>query len=301
MKRSLIIGNGFDLDAGLKTSYKDFMNSPSWPFSQVSKIPGLDTLGSFLRRKKQMNTWFDVEEALYDYAKEGLGRTTIQGYDIGSHDKADFEKLKSSLTSYILDQEVEFIKCDNSVAIAVLSALLMSKDTLQIYSFNYTDLQNIARKFAINEKFVCNQMHGSASGNDIILGIGDKRDINEHYFYFRKIAAPNFASHRIIPDMMESDEVIIFGHSLSSNDHPYFIPFFQHMLDYRSDMKKRRTITIFTRNEEDKIGIKKNLEILTNNQVTLLYSLNQVNIFCTDGSMTSQIEAYLKKIDKNRN
>lgn len=30
--RILIIGNGFDLDLGMKTSYKDFFNSRFWPF-----------------------------------------------------------------------------------------------------------------------------------------------------------------------------------------------------------------------------------------------------------------------------
>lgn len=299
MKRTLVIGNGFDLDAGLKTSYGDFVRSSYWPFNHSSEVYGHDTLASYLRKKSQLNTWFDVEMALYEYAKEGLGMATVNGFSIGNQDKADFEKLKSSLTAYLQNQEIIFEKVDSSVAIGVLYALLRCRDNFKIYTYNYTNLKNIANRFSIMEKFAYEHMHGSTFGNDIILGIGDKNDIYSHYFYFKKIAASNFASHSIIPDMIDSDEVIVFGHSLSSNDHPYFAPYFHYLLDYTNTKKSRRILTIFTRNENDRLEIKKQIETLTENRVTLFYSLNQINIFCTDGSMSDIIAAYLKTINKD--
>ena len=33
--RILILGNGFDLGLGLKTSYRDFCNSKYWPFNKL--------------------------------------------------------------------------------------------------------------------------------------------------------------------------------------------------------------------------------------------------------------------------
>lgn len=299
MKRTLVIGNGFDLDAGLKTSYGDFVRSGYWPFNHSSKVQNIDTLASYLNEKSQLDTWFDVEETLYEYAKEGLGRATISGFSIGDQDKKDFMTLKSSLTSYLQSQEDNFETNNNSTAVAVLNALLSCGEQTGIYTFNYTNLRKIAIRFAITEDFSCEHMHGSTSNNDIILGIGDKSDINPHYFYFKKVASPNFSSHSIIPDMINSDEVIVFGHSLGMNDHPYFVPYFNYLLDYSTISGKRRTITIFTRSESDKFELKKRLEELTENRVTLLYSLNQVNIFCTDGSMKNSIEAYLKSVNKN--
>ena len=299
MKRTLIIGNGFDLDAGLKTSYGDFVRSSFWPFNHSSEVYGHDTLASYLRKKSQLNTWFDVEMAIYEYAKEGLGRATIHGFNMGDQDKADFEKLKSSLTDYLHNQENTFEKSQSSTAIGLLYALLTCSDNLKIYSFNYTDLRQIGRRFAINEEIICEHIHGSISGNDIILGIGDKSDINPHYFYFKKVAAPNFASHPIISDIVDSDEVIIFGHSLSSNDHPYFIPYIHSLLDYNILRKNRRRLVIFTRSENDRIEIKKQFETLTDNRVTLFYSLNQVSIFCTDGSMSDKVEEYFKSVNKD--
>lgn len=299
MKRTLVIGNGFDLDAGLKTSYGDFVRSSYWPFNHASKVQNIDTLASYLKEKSLLNTWFDVEEALYEYAKEGLGRATLNGFGIGDQDKRDFTTLKSSLASYLQSQEDNFELNNNSTAIAVLYALLTCGEQTKIYSFNYTNLRKIAIRYTITEEFSCEHMHGSTSDKDIILGIGDKSDINSHYFYFKKVASPNFSSHSIIPDMINSDEVIIFGHSLGMNDHPYFAPYINFLLDYGNITGKRRTITIFTRSESDKLELKKRLEELTGNRVTLLYSLNQVNIFCTDGSMKNSIEAFLKSVNKD--
>lgn len=42
--------------------------------------------------------------------------------------------------------------------------------------------------------------------------------------------------------MMESDVVIIFGHSLGSNDFPYFEPFFRNQLSFTKELKNRKRI-----------------------------------------------------------
>lgn len=298
MKITLVIGNGFDLDAGLKTSYKNFTKSDYWPFSQSQQVYGHDTLGSYLRERSELNTWFDVEESLYDYSNVGLGKAIIHGCDLDSLDRSDYNRLKSSLTSYLSNQEEIFNVRPDSMGIAVLNALVSSKYDLKIYSFNYTNLQNICKKYKLFDTITCEHMHGSILNNDIILGIGDKREINPHYFYLTKIAAPNYSSHHILPDMMESDEVVIFGHSLGSNDYPYFAPFLKRQLNYDVVSKKRKRIAIFTKDENGRIEIKKRLLEMTENQTTLLYTLNEIPIFLTDGSMEKEIGDYLKSINK---
>lgn len=299
MRCTLVIGNGFDLDAGLKTSYNDFVSSRFWPFSQSIGVYGQDTLASYLRKKSELDTWFDVEEALYDYSRSGLGQATIHGFNIDVRDRFDFDKLKSSLTSYLSNQEGCFNPRSNSMGIAVLNSLVTSKNDYKIYSFNYTSLQNILRRYKITEQVNCEFIHGSVANNDIIIGVGDKIDYNSHYFYLSKIAAPNYSSHNIILDMMESDEVIIFGHSFGSNDFPYFEPFFHNQLSFNKDSKKRKRIAIFTKDENGRLGIKKRIHELTGQRTTLLYSLNEIKIFSTDGSMEAEIEEYLRSINKD--
>lgn len=296
MKCTFVIGNGFDIDAGLKTSYNDFVRSGFWPFNKSTEVHGQDTLASYLRKKSKLNTWFDVEEALYDYSRSGLGQATIRGVNIDGVDRFAFDKLKSSLTSYLSNQEKCFNVMPNSRGIAVLNSLVTSKNDFKIYSFNYTSLQNILRRYEITEHVNCEFIHGSIANNDIIIGVGDKIDYNSHYFYLSKIAAPNYSSHNIILDMIESDEVIIFGHSFGSNDFPYFEPFFHNQLSFNKGSKKRKRIAIFTKDENGRLGIKKRLHELTGQRTTLLFSLNEIRIFSTDGSMETEIEEYLQSI-----
>ena len=299
MKYTFVIGNGFDLDAGLKTSYKSFTRSGFWPFSHSTEVHGQETLASYLRKKSELNTWFDVEEALYDYSKEGMGMATLHGVNIGNLDKADFEKLKCSLTAFIKEQEDIFCVNSSSIGIAVLNALLTSKNDIKIYSFNYTNPQRIADRYKISQGVNCEHIHGCILENDIILGVGDKQFIPPYYFYLSKIASPNYSSHNIILDMIESEEVIIFGHSLGSNDFPYFEPFFHNQLSFTKEIKKRKRIAIFTKDENGRLGIKKRLHELTGQRTTLLYSLNEIRIFSTDGSMEAEIDEYLRSINKD--
>lgn len=299
MKCTLVIGNGFDLDAGLKTSYNDFVRSGFWPFIHSSKVYGHDTLGSFLNNKCQLNTWFDVEEALFEYSNEGLGQAIIQGFNFGNHDKFEYDQLKRSLTDYLLNEEKFFSLNPNSKGIAVLYALLTSNCLPKIYSFNYTNLQNIARRYDINENICCEYIHGNIINKDIILGVGDKIDSSSHFFYLSKIAAPNYSSHNIILDMIDSDDVIIFGHSFGSNDYSYFEPFIHNQLSLNKESKKRKRIAIFTKDENGRLEIKKRLHEMTRKKSTLLYSLNEVKIYCTDGSMDVEIEEYLRTVNKD--
>ena len=128
MRCTLVIGNGFDLDAGLKTSYNNFVSSRYWSFSQSIDVYGQDTLASYLRKKSELDTWFDVEEALYDYSRSGLGQAMIHGVNIDVRDRFDFDKLKSSLTSYLSNQEGCFNPRSNSMGIAVLNSLVTRKN-----------------------------------------------------------------------------------------------------------------------------------------------------------------------------
>ena len=66
----LIIGNGFDLDLGIKTKYIDFANSEYWPFKERFSFEE-NTLPYFLNsHKNNVETWFDLEELLAKFARD---------------------------------------------------------------------------------------------------------------------------------------------------------------------------------------------------------------------------------------
>ncbi len=74
----LILGNGFDLDLGLKTSYKDFWESKYCPKDYPAPLIWHlnETLGDHL----DMVRWYDLEEELYRYYQKITN--TPHNYDL---------------------------------------------------------------------------------------------------------------------------------------------------------------------------------------------------------------------------
>lgn len=295
MKRTLIIGNGFDLDAGLKTSYKSFATSKYWPFKNAQQYQNFNTLAYELDQATYLNTWFDVEETLYVYAKPEFGQLKLAGGKIEAEDKMNFKLLHSSLMNYLKNEEENFEPNEDSIAAKLLMAFNVDNEENKIYSFNYTDLGHIADRFKCWSTVNCDYIHGSLASGHIILGVGDKRELKEDYFYMHKTASHYFKSHDIIPDMLQSDEVIIFGHSLGFNDYPYFMPFFKDASKY--NVEKRRKITIFTWDEESELQIKRHLFDLTARELTMLYAMNDFKIICTsDRTQHGEIDRFFRQL-----
>ena len=70
-KTLFIIGNGFDLDLNLKTSYHDFLDSSYFRnkasiFSEyeLKRLNGDINIFSYLKYREQINGWIDVETEL---------------------------------------------------------------------------------------------------------------------------------------------------------------------------------------------------------------------------------------------
>ena len=108
-----IVGNGFDLDLGLPTRYSDFAESNYWPKEDVyrtNKGPyAPQSLASYLNEKKNIETWFDLEHELLNYAQGNIS-TVING-ETKEHIKnnVDYYKLlQSQLCNYI-----KFVQANN--------------------------------------------------------------------------------------------------------------------------------------------------------------------------------------------
>ena len=68
-KGIIILGNGFDLDLGLKTSYAEFAKSSQWAELMGGNIHSgdKDMLLGFLKSKYDVDKWIDIEAALLQY------------------------------------------------------------------------------------------------------------------------------------------------------------------------------------------------------------------------------------------
>ena len=62
----LVLGNGFDLDIGRKTSYRDFFSSSYCPKYYPS--PLINYLNSRFGQNNKQVRWFDLENELYAYS-----------------------------------------------------------------------------------------------------------------------------------------------------------------------------------------------------------------------------------------
>ena len=102
----LIIGNGFDLDLGIKTKYIDFANSEYWPFKERFSFEE-NTLPYFLNsHKNNVETWFDLEELLAKFARDN----SILSKEKINETMSDFEILKKKLKDYLEKQEEVFFE-----------------------------------------------------------------------------------------------------------------------------------------------------------------------------------------------
>lgn len=329
----LILGNGFDLDLGLKTSYKDFWESEMCPKDYPS--PLIYHLNDKWQNHLEAVRWYDLENELLTYyrnlqdvnspkdilpdkdmellhvmrKREVFSPETQEEVDLINrlidlgilyrlaHDRrlhADYledlialspverdkkalslikERLCKYLETAVKDYRYESIAY---CTIVLLADLAYRGIPVEFYSFNYTSLQQIG--IGLDDSKV-HYIHGSCKDNNIIVGTRDDKSINNNYFFLQKTFDHHYRSTEIVLDLLNSNEVIIFGHSLGENDSQYFKAFFKQQTDPSRPSPKN--ITIFTKDEESTIQIKSAILQMTDEDLATLYNLNKVSIIKT--------------------
>ena len=69
---TIILGNGFDLDLGLKTSYRDFIKSNQFR-TLLDENCNMDiglNIFQFIKDQSQLETWGGVEASLLDFVQK---------------------------------------------------------------------------------------------------------------------------------------------------------------------------------------------------------------------------------------
>lgn len=277
--RLLILGNGFDLCLGRDTRYSDFAKSRFWPENLKSE------LFSYLEEKANLERWFDLESELARYIqtvrKESSAYVTTRP-GRAKLDENDFKEIVESLIAYLKNVERKDVNCD-SIAAKVFRLACWDSAFSKIYSFNYTDLDKLSKKLKLAGVPIVEYVHGCLSDDSAILGINDTEDtLGGLYDFMRKSFNSHYSSHPVSYDLKTADEVVFFGHSLGDNDYHYFQSFFRHQCDENLSADERRTITIFTKDENGRMNIMRTLHKMNDGKTSLLYQNNILNIFCTD-------------------
>ena len=290
----LIIGNGFDLDMGLHTRYSEFWDSDRW--KEIKNTCPEQYLITSLERYRITNHWFDLESGLQDGAAKLLKKLN------GSFDNRNyydsFQILKSELKSYIKNQQESFEPNTNSVAEQIMHAIDSNKSLKSIYTFNYTDIKDISKRYHISELPPVNYIHGSLYPNDdIILGIEveDFLSIPSQLTFLIKSNSPYYHSSNLLDDLEMSENIIFFGHSINGMDFPYFKDFFERLVGLPRELHKKKNVTIITYDMESEMQIKDNLR---RNGIDVRSLYNKVAlVFILTKEVYNENEVELRKLE----
>lgn len=282
MSKVLIIGNGFDLDLGLKTRYIDFWRSDI--FEEYRNHYSYGGLVSFLNSKaNDSSTWFDIESLLREFVHLDQNHSSIYSHvseNEHSNTKEEFEKIRESLSSY-LEVQVSHQKLNESSAAAQVLRAFVALDSAIIYTFNYTDLYKIAEKLLITEQFDYKDVHGRSSNKSLILGINDEVDVVNNYEFAYKTFSPYYHSVPLKFDLEEANDVIIFGLAMGDIDYPYFQDFFRKLCAPENSRKNAKRVTIFTYDEASRMNILRQLRAMNEKRVNYMFGQNQFEFIRT--------------------
>ncbi len=335
-KKILILGNGFDLDLGRKTSYKSFYESEFCPKDYPA--PLIKHLNEKWHNNLESVKWYDLENEILNYY-EKIEHKEITGYDLydvnerkilvqikqipthtrfsiiqdnldvinrlladnilslssNNHlivhpdaflspverDVKAIQKIKYGLMKYLEEIQGGDIK-EDSVAAAIVRTFAYNYEHLDeytVYSFNYMTLHSIYNRNAVDTfNNITQFVHGAIKDSNIIIGTKDYK-ISPEYDFIQKSFDPQFNPPTLGVDLLLADDITIFGHSLGINDSQYFKPFFEQQSQMTA---KKKTITIFTKDEKSEMQIKRALQEMTNWNLSALYSMNNLQIIKTD-------------------
>lgn len=203
MQITFLVGNGFDLGVGLKTSFEDFCK---WYVQQDSKT---NTIENFKEEiKNDLKTWADFEMALGKYTEKFSPETVEAFYECyeDAHDSV-VEYLQKVKTDFMLedltDEDIETMRNgisnyyqelnpkENTLFSGIEKQDEAYNTRIQFISFNYTDCldryvklvsneplrtwdYNGKREFAVNPEVL--HIHGTET-NFPILGVSEKYQI----------------------------------------------------------------------------------------------------------------------------
>lgn len=243
MNITFLIGNGFDLNCGLKSSYQDVYN-------EYCKINETDSelIKNFKKNiKNDYKTWGDFELAMAekindfksenDFVKCIIDFKTYLVKYLSEEKRKFFEKyntdsIKVDVYNEVLNSIRSFYKNNtNNISNSVYKQIFFSNINYTFVSFNYTCIFNeIFNSFSKEYKRKFINIHGSLEDNDVVLGIDNEQQLKSKNFkisdsgrisFIKPIFNNRYDIDRVIEAnnaILESDIICIYGMSLGDSD-----------------------------------------------------------------------------------
>lgn len=267
----LIVGNGFDLSMGFKTSYGDFMKSSFFPKYD-------STLCSHLRKQFQDNMgWIDIEKELSEFSsmlismKQDAKKKHIKlEYDSF---REEYEELKSSLKAYLQEETKRaFGPSSDNPAKRVIDQLPADS---KIISFNYTSIiERLTRDKFKDSKGNLLHIHGSlAPYDDIVFGVEDSAKLSKEHVFLYKAYSPHLKVQEFSDWLNSAERIIFYGYSLGDTDRQYFEKFFRKLC---SGDRIYTELVFYYYGQSSYDNLIWQLQMLTNQKLTQLQILNKL-------------------------
>lgn len=296
-KTILVIGNGFDINLGLPTSYSSLIESEEF----TNEIQRGNRLCLFLNNRSNDN-WNNLERNLVNYAdtkpkydefyNEYLRLTTVVSDYYSRVD--NFFDIKESIASNLIIQQYlnganhkgnQLIVLNFNYTLTI--AKVLKKYTgKHMYNFlYYSDMVMSVLDAIYGEGQFHSQLsqvkvvHPHGESNNIILGVSDYDEVGD-YIFLKKSVNRNFIPSFRTENLLKADSLIFFGFSFGETDHHYFKELFSILTQIGG-----KEVIIYYFGEEDRLKIIKQLYTLTNNDYTNFLAKN--NVCFKDSSDTS--------------
>lgn len=270
-KTLIILGNGFDLDFGWKTSYNDFFRAKQ---NSILLFNGM----SFIEKMVEGEYWYDLEGYIRHIA---INEVT---------NKEELEKLSyfwrlltTGIEEYLREESI-YITNSDSCAYNFLNHI--SPDS-KIVSFNYTNPFNICKLEPKEIEYIHNSIDSVYSNNgDVKLGIdtgvlSENRFLNPSDVSYILKSRENKIGDNLISKWKNYENIIIYGHSLGITDSDYFKPLFDSI---NSGTITPQSFYIVTKDSRSLEQIKENMLRYGIRYAQLLCSCDITPIFTEKGS-----------------
>lgn len=259
---ALVIGNGFDIDAGLPSKYSNFVDSQEWE-KLCKRFQGLmcssgykeNSLITHLQKVYGEKDWFDIEEEIYSFVKTHSNCDNRVIADI----RNEFNAIKNTLVTYLKRVAISIKASEDKLSWQLMHALEQSPMTKNLIYFNYTSCYPLVGFTYHLPKATATftDVHGSLRNEDIVLGcdLHPRDKVNRQLSFMYKYNMVKHSNH-IVKNLMTAQEIIFFGHSINEMDFGYFRQFFEVVSKSFDPM---RHLTIITYDEESERNIKDNI------------------------------------------
>lgn len=274
----LVIGNGFDLALGLKTSYRDFMK---W----LSNKHYMDDayLYKHLSSKFYQQRWIDIENELRQYSLSffEIGEMNIklssQNERICNSLRYEHKVLCKNLCEYLKIQVNKNEWLETGLENQSIRQLLskVDKEPLYVINFNYTDT---ITSFRVT-KVVNHHIHGSLSdGENIVFGVEDSSNLTKEHSFLYKSYNPTLNVDHLNERFEDAKHILFYGYSLGQTDHSYFEDFFKEQSTKGCERKK---FDFFYYGQEGYDDLFWQLRTLTGNRMAQFKQFNDIEFINT--------------------